>query len=307
MPIHGRYRLPDFLGVGPARTGTTWLHQVLEAGADLPANVKETQFFTRYYHRGTDWYARHFRRARGDRPVGEVCPYFSPPAARKRIKLELPDCKIVCTLRDPVDRLYSHYKMLRRNVWARGSFLDLVESRPHLMRSNRYAAHLAEWYDLFGRDRVLVTFYEELRDDRQAYLDRICDFIGIARIDLSKIRLGGGAVNSYERAPKNRHLAQNARHVKYFLKDRGFYRTINAIENSGIWDFCVGRGEIFPRLSPEDDARVRPIFREEIEDLEKLLERDLSHWKVTAARRVAAAGAAPAAPHGKPARAMVAK
>jgi Sulfotransferase domain len=304
LPIHGRYRLPDFLGVGPARTGTTWLHQVLESGADLPANVKETQFFTTYYHKGIDWYAHHFRRARGDRPVGEVCPYFNPPAARKRIKLHLPDCKIICTLRDPVDRLYSHYKMLRRNVWARGTFLELIEARPHLLRGNRYAAHLGEWFDLFGRERVLVLFYEELRGDQQAYINRICSFIGIAPIDLSRIKVAGEGVNSYERAPKNRHLAQNARHVKYFLKDHGFYRTINAIENAGIWDFCVGRGEKFPRLSPEDDARVRPLFVPEVEELEKLLGCDLSGWKTPGAAR---AHPAPADRQSAAAPAMVAK
>jgi hypothetical protein len=310
LPVHGRYRLPDFLGVGPARTGTTWLHQVLESGADLPANVKETQFFTTYYHKGIDWYAHHYRRARGDRPVGEICPYFNPPAARKRIKLHLPECRIICTLRDPVDRLYSHYKMLRRNVWARGTFLDLIEARPHLLRGNRYAAHLAEWFDMFGRDRVLVLFYEELRDDRQAYLDRICTFIGIAPIDLSRIKVAGEGVNSYERAPKNRHLAQNARHVKYFLKDHGFYRTINALENAGIWDFCVGRGEKFPRLSPEEDARVRPMFVPEIEELEKLLRCDLSHWKAPGGARTISTSdgaSAPGAAGRGGAPAMVAK
>jgi hypothetical protein len=289
--------LPDFIGVGPARTGTTWLHQVLESRADLPANIKETQFFTTYYHKGIEWYARHFRRASGDRPVGEVCPYFNPPAARKRIKLHLPECKIICTLRDPVDRLYSHYKMLRRNVWARGEFLELIEARPHLLRANRYAAHLAEWFELFGRDRVLVLFYEELRDDRQVYLDRICTFIGIPRIELARTAVAREGVNSYERAPKNRHLAQNARHVKYFLKDHGLYRTINLLESAGVWEFCVGRGEPFPKLSLEDDARMRPKFLAEIEQLEKLLGCDLSHWKTPASQRMrsGAAGAEPSA------------
>jgi hypothetical protein len=279
LPIHGRYRLPDFLGIGPARTGTTWLHQVLEFGADMPANVKETQFFTTYYHKGIDWYAWHFRHARGDRPVGEVCPYFNPPQARARIKLHVPDCKIICTLRDPVDRIYSHYKMLRRNVWTRGTFLNDVETRPRMQSGNRYATHLADWFEKFGRDRVLVLFYEELRNDRQGYINRVCDFIGINPIELSRISVPGEGVNSYERAPRNRHLAQNARHVKYFLKDHDFYRTINWVENTGLWDFCVGRGEKFPPLTAEEDARVRALFTPEVEALEKLLGCDLSRWK----------------------------
>ena len=160
-PISPRYPIVE------AVTGLLCAACVLEFGADMPANVKETQFFTTYYHKGIDWYAWHFRHARGDRPVGEVCPYFNPPQARARIKLHVPDCKIICTLRDPVDRIYSHYKMLRRNVWTRGTFLNDVETRPRMQSGNRYATHLADWFEKFGRDRVLVLFYEELRNDRQ--------------------------------------------------------------------------------------------------------------------------------------------
>ena len=60
----------------PAGTGTTWLHRVLEGRVDLPYGVKETQFFTNYYDKGIEWYARHFRYATGERKIVEICPYF---------------------------------------------------------------------------------------------------------------------------------------------------------------------------------------------------------------------------------------
>jgi hypothetical protein len=34
-------RLPEFIGVGPARTGTTWLNEALLEVAGLPEGVKE--------------------------------------------------------------------------------------------------------------------------------------------------------------------------------------------------------------------------------------------------------------------------
>src|SRR5579872_2619142 len=78
-----KYRLPEFLGVGPPRTGTTWLHNVLEGHVDLPYGIKETGFFSVYYDKGIDWYARHFRYATGERPVGEISCYFFEAEARK--------------------------------------------------------------------------------------------------------------------------------------------------------------------------------------------------------------------------------
>jgi len=44
-------RLPEFIGVGPARTGTTWLNEAPLEVAGLPEGVKETRFFGERYPR----------------------------------------------------------------------------------------------------------------------------------------------------------------------------------------------------------------------------------------------------------------
>src|ERR1035437_6502239 len=81
-------RLPGFIGVGPGRTGTTWLYEVLKGRVDMPAGIKETDFFTTNYDKGIQWYAHHFRDADGARPIGEVNPYFGFPEAAERIRSE---------------------------------------------------------------------------------------------------------------------------------------------------------------------------------------------------------------------------
>lgn len=279
MPVHGRYRLPDFLGVGPGRTGSSWLHEVIKFRADMPANAKEVHFFSRYYGKGIDWYAWHFRNAHGDRPVGEICPYFARPECRQRVKLHLPDCKIICTLRDPVDRLYSHYKLMRHDVRTRAPFMEMFNKGPEIGNPNKYATHLTEWFRLFGRDRVLVLFYFELRENPQRYVDRVCDFIGAQRIDISQIGMAGERVNAFDRAPKSYRLARRARRWRMFLRRHDFYRTLNFFHDAGVWDFCGGRGEKFPPLTPEEDAVVRQWFLPDVEALEKLLGCDLIRWK----------------------------
>ena len=115
-------RLPDFIAVGPPRTATTWLHEVLQGHVCLPADRKETDFFTRFYDRGLDWYADYFRHCEGEIPVGELSPmYFaSPPGARGFARSA--GCKIICSLRDPVERAYSNYRMLRRIVATKVDF-----------------------------------------------------------------------------------------------------------------------------------------------------------------------------------------
>jgi hypothetical protein len=281
----GARYLPDFIGIGPGRTGTTWLHRVLESSVILPEGTKETQFFNERYKFGLDWYAWHFRRADGSKKIAEVCPYFNHRVARERIKQHLPNCRLICTIRNPVDHAYSVYKLMRHYVWTRTSFEDTLANRPHLDDSNRTAMHLSGWFDLFGRENVLVTSYEELRSSPQTYLNRVTNFVELPRIVLGNDVSVSDDVNAYERAPKNRHLAQNARHFLYWMRDHRAYRTINAAERLGIWSFCFGRGESFPPIPPELELELIQRWMPEIEALENLLDIDLSAWKVPRAAR----------------------
>jgi hypothetical protein len=274
-------RLPDVIGVGPPRTGSTWLYNALRDAVDMPEGVKEPQFFNTFYDKGIDWYGRHFRHASGNRTVAEISPpYFFHPLAPTRIKAHIPKCKIVATMRNPVDRIYSAYKLMRHYGWVRRGTLDeVLQTRPDLGGGNRYAAHLKMWFDNFGRDNVLVTMYDDLRDDQQAYLDRVCDFMNVPRIALAPRSDLRDDVNSFARAPKNRRLAGNASKFMYWLKGHQAYGAINLLDRAGVWDFCGGRGEPYPRLTPEQEERLRERYMPEVEALEELLVIDLSAWK----------------------------
>src|SRR5215472_11550309 len=173
-------QLPNFIAVGVGRAGTTWLHEVLTGHVGLPYGVKETDFFLRKYGNGLDWYRSFFRHCATELPILEICPtYFSSTEARQRIKLHIPDCRIICTFREPVDRAYSHYKLMRHNVWTRASFEEVVNDSREIAEMNRYAHNLRGWRQTFGRENVLVCLYDDLECNPQAYLDTVCNFIGI--------------------------------------------------------------------------------------------------------------------------------
>jgi len=281
-------RLPDVIGVGPPRTGSTWLYNALRDAVDMPDGTKEPQFFSTFYDKGIDWYAYHFRHATGRRPVAEISPpYFFHPLAPERIKTHISNCKIVATMRNPVDRIYSVYKLMRHYGWVRRGTLDeVLQSHPNLGGGNRYAAHLKMWFDTLGRENVLVTMSDELRDEPQAYLNRVCDFISVPRVVLSPQPDLSSDVNSFARAPKNRRLAAKASKLMYWLKGRQGYRLVNLLERSGVWEFCGGRGEVYPRLTSEQEERLRQRYLPEVEALEEMLMIDLSAWKKPRASRV---------------------
>jgi hypothetical protein len=275
-------RLPDFLAVGPQRTGTTWLHEVMRDHVGLPRGTKETDFFLKNYSKGLDWYLEYFQGYPPRMPLGEVDPnYFGEDLARERIAKDIPNAKIVVTLRDPVERAYSSYRVMRRDAWTRVGFEETVSKNRIIRESSRYAYHLAKWRRSFGIERVLICLYDDLEQRPQKFLDDICDFVGAPRIKVEGSPLASERVNAVTHAPRSRKLAQNARNARDWMRLHRWHSTIEVLEKAGVWKFCFGGGEEFGVLDGNVEARLRAHFRPEVESLERLIGRDLSAWKTS--------------------------
>ena len=272
-------RLPDFIGIGPTRTGSTWLHHALGGVTELPG-VKETRFFGERYYKGIDWYTRHFQNSLDRAPIGEICPtYFPSIEAIERIHSYIPDCKIICTFRDPVHRAYSHYKLMRRLAATRDTFEDALAADDGNWESNRYEFYLRKWRARFGAERVLVTLFDDLICDPQAYLDRICRFVGAKRVALAERKFPPRARNEIKRQPTNRSLALVAQMLRSWLEDHEAKLVLKFLRDSRGFRYFFEHGEPFPPLDSEVEARLRGRFRPEVEALEELIGRDLSSWK----------------------------
>ena len=280
IPTRTSLRLPDFIGVGPPRTATTWLHEALSGHVGLPKGVKETDFFVYKYSKGLAWYAAHFRHCPPDRPMGEFSAnYFVGAQTRERIARDVPHCRIICTFRDPVERAYSHYRKAREGGYRTGSFEECLE-RPDALEWSRYATHLKAWRERFGTEKVLVLIHDDLRSDPQRFLDQVCDFLGITRIPLASSTAHSRTVNAIPTQPRNPGVAWLARSVRDHLQGHGDYALVNLLKRTGLRSLLFGGGPAFEPIRPKTEARLREIFRPEVEALEEMLGRDLSAWKV---------------------------
>ena len=278
-------RLPDFIGVGPGRTGTTWLYEVLKGRVNLAAGIKETDFFTTNYSKGIEWYAHHFRDADSIRPIGEVNPYFGFPEAAERIALHIPQCKIICSFRNPVERIYSAYKLWRHYTLTYDPLDKFIVKVPQVIEVTRYATHLPDYRARFGNERVLVLLNDDLRIDPQAYLDRVCDFIGIARYPVPASAVEGELINSINDLPRFPRVARKARHFMHWLEEKQAYGTNNFLEQAGAWKLVFGGGPKFGPMDPAIEAQLHELMRPEIDALEQMIGRDLSAWKSPRAKR----------------------
>lgn len=273
-------RLPSFFLVGPPRTATTWLYAVLSECAWLSCPTKETRFFDKHFDRGLAWYQSHYRRVHEGRTIGEVAPtYFASPLARERIARLIPDAKVVCTFRNPVDRVVSLYRLKRAYAMIPWDFEEALARDPELIESSRYATHLKAWRKTFGESQVLVTLQEDIQYDAQAYLDKLTDFIGIAQLKLLPSHLERILNSDAMTEPRHYYWTRAAVLVAEWSKAQGLNSLVDVVKRFGALKLFVGGGTPFAELSSRLQTRLRALFRPEVEELENMLHRDLSAWK----------------------------
>jgi hypothetical protein len=271
---------PSFFVIGPPRTGTSWLHDVLRHQACLPTPSKETRFFDLHFERGLAWYAAHFPKACDGRPAGEVAPtYFASREARDRIAALLPASRVVCIFRDPVERIISLYRVKRAYGLVPWDFEEALLADPELLASSKYAANLLEWQQAFGPDRVLATLYDDLRDDPQSYVDALADFLALPRFHLSPSQHRSVHGSDSLTHPRSYFCTRQAMRVAERLKARRLDRIVAIIRESRFRKLFLGGGPPFAEVAHEVRSRLYEVFRPEVEQLEQLLLRDLSAWK----------------------------
>jgi hypothetical protein len=273
--------LPQFIVVGPPRTGTSWVHKVLGPHTRLPVPTKETRFFDLYFSKGLDWYLSHFP-DNGNGPMGEVAPtYFVSAGARERIAETIPNAKLIFMFRNPVQRVVSLYRMKFAYGMIPWTFEDALEKDSELIDSGMYYTQLAEWRRMFSDEQMLVTVYDDLIKDPQQFINSITEFIGIPRITLDESMLT--PVYSSERMTKPRsYLAtRTAIAIADWCKARRLDHLVHSIRNSRFINLFLGEGDPLPETSPSALRQLSDKFLPEVEGIETLLGRRLETWKVT--------------------------
>jgi hypothetical protein len=269
--------LPNFLFIGPDKSGSTWLQARLSHHPEvfLPA-AKDTYVFGAEYGRGVAWYEAHFAKAgAGDLIVGEIChDYLFDADAAERIGDLVPKATLMVCLREPVERAFSAYLNMRRNGWDMGSFIEATHRHPELLDHSRYAKHLAIYLDRFPREQVLVTWFDELSADPQAFLNTVTDALSIARQPLTE------SERAPARAAAEARSALAARAVKrsaIIARRMGMASLIGRVKSSSRVQSSLYRpmSESSPVLTEAEIAGARELLRDDVRALERLLGTEL--------------------------------
>lgn len=277
--------LPNFFVIGPPRTGTSWLYAILKERLLLPSPTKETRFFDVHFQRGTRWYLAHYHSRELTKPRGEIAPtYFASATACERIARAIPQAKVVCIFRNPIDRVISLYRYKRAYGMIPWKIEQAISRDPELLESSRYATYLKLWQLTLGTKQVFPTIYEDLQQNPQSFVDALADFAGLPRFTLNASSVGNINSSMTLTHPRNYYRTRTATVLADRLKAQRLDFIVARVRNSPLLKLFLGGGTAFAEVSLEVLLALYELFRPEVEELEAMLNRDLSSWKPATAK-----------------------
>lgn len=272
--------LPNFLIIGAAKAGTTSLYEYLRQHPDVYMSpLKEPQYYwsegyaeSRWGVRTRDAYERLFDDVAGEKAVGEASPqYINSPTAPGRIAVDLPDVKIIVSLRNPADRAYSYYLGRLRAARERCRVEEAMRPGTHYFETSLYHPRLLRYFEQFGPGRIKIVIFDDLVANTRRIVGELHDFLQIDPTFATNVSLRHNPAAVPRSIRLNEFLCRTAGVVHGLLP--------SALRNTG---FAARAQQSLARqpepLPPSIRRRLLEEFSDDIAKTAGLIGRDLSHW-----------------------------
>ena len=177
--------------IGTPKSGTTWLAATLSQNPDIcVSNPKEPNIIAT--HKGTfsrsdeepDWELyESFFEGKGIRLDASIHA-FSCPEAPMRISDRFEDPRFILSLREPVSRTFSHWRMILDDGEAEANGADWSEFESawkdeRLRCDSRYGSSMERWLERFELDRFYIIDSTDLRTRPKEVLSELDGFLGL--------------------------------------------------------------------------------------------------------------------------------
>jgi hypothetical protein len=201
---------PNFIIAGFPKCGTTSLFHYLKQHPEIfMPNQKELHFFTQpqiyklnkgpkdkvvkqSHIKSEKEYLELFKSVKDEIAVGDASPsYINYPENFGMIKQYLNDPKVIVIVRDPIDRAYSNYLHLKRELRETMDFFRALKNED----SRREESYSDFWYYRFNStyykkilmakktfSNVLVLTAEEFKRNPEITLKKVYSFLGVKLI-----------------------------------------------------------------------------------------------------------------------------
>ncbi len=298
-------RLPDFLIIGAAKSGTTTLYKYLCRHPQFyqpvkenttyipqkPYSYKEPNFFgcDQNYAKGIEYYATLFEGSQEHQVCGEASTDYTKyplfPESAARIAQHLPTIKLIYIMRHPVERAYSYYVQLNRGAKFKETFEEHIHKTSVSLDSSNYMLQIQQYLKFFPKEAFLFLLMDDLIKQPADTLRKVCNFIGIDdSIDL--VPAEGLVANQASRFFQDTNRSKITAPLRAIpgiypvaallpqaWRD-GFYRLLKET----AYGKRIEKEYLPPPMRPETRQMLLKRFAKPNQRLAEFLNRDLSHW-----------------------------
>ena len=277
---------PNFLIVGGSKCGTTNLsYHLMEhekvfmpdlnepyyfCRLDVPTNFKRESMITEKSR-----YIELFKNAKeGDRVGEATSAYLHCPNAPNDIKNQFPNSKIIILVRDPIERAHSAYFSYQFMHSDKRSFSEMINEHENKIKNNEfylysildpgfYSKHIKRYQDVFNENNVKIIIFEDYVNNTKKTVESVLEFLNLDK----KIEFKEQKKGAY-RVPKNKISSK-------FLENKKFRsvatRIIPTVSRQKFGDKFLLEQTSKPKMINEDHERLKQIYKNEVINLEKLL------------------------------------
>jgi hypothetical protein len=279
-------KYPSLFHIGTQKAGSTYLYNLLAGHPDVTlSHLTEVNFFTKNFTKGFDWYSSQFPEGRNK--IDASPKYFMlGKEAAPRIKdysekfLQGIEPKFLLILRNPIDYLNSHFQMQLRQSWFKknpnlypkisNNIVEFVKMYPqYLERAYYYKILNQHWLKYFNQEQFIIIFFEDFITDYQSAFKEIFTFWGLPEVELKAPEVSKNAVMNNQLLLKAQKMVIGNAKLKKALKSSKFFNNIYS-------RFLSGAGS--QRLSADQRAYLRDIFKEDVAKLKDMLGREVECW-----------------------------
>jgi len=277
---------PNFFVVGAPKAGTTSLYQYLRQIPGIYMSpVKEPNYFCQKQIPENHPYLRPIRKkneylslfngVKNEKIVGESSPrYLADLEVPKIIQQLVPKALIIASLRDPIERAFSHYLMHVQSGGLELSFHEelkkeleqgIQKNKANIeLQQGLYSDSVKRYLDNFGSNQVKIIIFEEWIKNPKKTMEEILKFLRLEDINIDSNFI-----------PSNQYIGMPSEYTRKLISNKSINLVSKRILTRSTRKFLrekfLLKKQPKPEMELEDRKLLVEYYKNDVEQLQNLL------------------------------------